>query len=189
MAGKAVILSAPSGSGKTTIVRCLLEANPELAFSISATTRPPRGQERDGIDYHFITVEQFRKKIEASEFIEWEEVYAGNYYGTLKSEVERLWAAGKDVIFDVDVQGGVRLKEYFGERAMSVFVKAPSLEALRERLVSRGTETPASLERRLKKAGNELTFEPKFDVTVVNDSRESACSKALELYKTLKERK
>ena len=152
-------------------------------------SRQPRGQEQNGTDYHFISVEDFREKIAASQFIEWEEVYAGNYYGTLKSEVERLWDAGKNVIFDVDVHGGVRLKKYFGVRALSVFVRPPSLDALRARLVARGTETPESLERRLKKAGVELEFEPQFDVTLVNDDREAACRSALELYDELKQRK
>lgn len=188
MNGKAIILSAPSGSGKTTIVRCLMEANPELSFSISATTRAPRGSERDGVDYHFLTPDQFRNKIDAGEFIEWEEVYQGTYYGTLRAAIEGIWAQGKNVIFDVDVKGGVNLKRFFGERALSVFVKAPSLDALRERLIARGTESPESLERRLRKAGDELAFEPQFDVTLVNDNKENACRKALELYGELKSR-
>lgn len=188
MNGKAIILSAPSGSGKTTIVRCLMEAHPELSFSVSATTRAPRGNEQNGIDYHFLTTDEFRKRIGAGDFIEWEEVYQGMYYGTLRSAVENIWSQGRNVIFDVDVKGGVNLKKYFGDKALSVFVKAPSLESLRERLVARGTETPESLERRIQKAGAELAFEPQFDVTLVNDDRETACRKALEFYRELKSR-
>ncbi|MFM9076375.1 MAG: guanylate kinase, partial [Bacteroidota bacterium] len=132
--------------------------------------------------------DEFRKRIEAGDFIEWEEVYQGMYYGTLRSAVENIWSQGRNVIFDVDVKGGVNLKKYFGDKALSVFVKAPSLESLRERLVARGTETPESLERRLQKAGAELAFEPQFDVTLVNDDCETACRKALEFYRELKSR-
>src|SRR5688572_14421573 len=145
MEGKAIIFSAPSGSGKTTIVKYLLENNPDLGFSISASTRDKRGRsEKNGMDYYFLTPEEFKKKIDNNEFVEWEEVYEGNFYGTLKSEVERIWSQGKNVIFDVDVKGGMNLKKYFGPQALSIFVKVPSLEVLKHRLNDRGTESPES---------------------------------------------
>jgi guanylate kinase len=183
MAGKALIFSAPSGSGKTTIVKHLVATNPDLGFSISASTRDRRGRtEENGKDYYFLTPQEFKKKIDTDEFIEWEEVYAGNFYGTLKSEIERIWAAGKNVIFDVDVKGGINLKKYFGERALSVFVKVPSLHVLRARLNERGTETPESLSRRLFKAEFEMTFQDKFDVVLVNDELAHAKAEAQRLY-------
>ncbi len=152
MAGKALIFSAPSGSGKTTIVKHLLQTNPDLGFSISASTRDRRGRtEENGKDYYFLTPEDFKHKIDNNEFIEWEEVYAGNFYGTLKSEIERVWASGKNVIFDVDVKGGLNLKKYFGDKALAIFVKVPSIEVLTARLNDRGTESPESLSRRLFK--------------------------------------
>ena len=142
MNGKAIIFSAPSGSGKTTIVKYLLTNNSDLGFSISASTRDKRGRtEQHGKDYYFLTPEDFKKKIDNDEFIEWEEVYEGNFYGTLKSEIERIWREGKNVIFDVDVKGGLNLKKYFGHKALAIFVKAPSIEVLKERLNDRGTET------------------------------------------------
>src|SRR6187549_587747 len=165
MPGKALIFSAPSGSGKTTIVKHLLQANPDLGFSISASTRDKRGRtEENGKDYYFLTPEQFKQKIDADEFIEWEEVYEGNFYGTMKSEIERIWNAGKNVIFDVDVKGGLNLKKYFGDKALAIFVKVPSIEILTARLHDRGTETPESLSRRLFKANFEMSFQNKFDV-------------------------
>src|SRR5688572_2144903 len=157
MAGKAIIFSAPSGSGKTTIVRHLLQTNRDLGFSISASTRDKRGRtEENGKDYYFLSPEEFKKKIDSGEFIEWEEVYEGNFYGTLKSEIERIWAEGKNVIFDVDVKGGLALKKYFDDKALSIFVKVTSLEVLKERLHDRGTEDPESLSRRLFKAQFEM---------------------------------
>jgi guanylate kinase len=169
--GKAIIFSAPSGSGKTTIVKHLLETNPLLGFSISACTRDKRGRnEQNGKDYYFLTPEEFKSRIDKDEFIEWEEVYAGNFYGTLKSEIERIWASGKHVIFDVDVKGGLHLKEYFGDRALAVFVKVPTLEILKERLKDRKTESEDSLSQRIFKAKFEMTFEDKFDVSLVNES-------------------
>ena len=156
MEGKAIIFSAPSGSGKTTIVRHLLEKNPDLGFSISASTRDKRGRtEAHGKDYYFLTPEEFKKKIDNKEFVEWEEVYEGNFYGTLKSEVDRIWKNGKNVIFDVDVKGGINLKNYFGDKALAIFVKVPSMEVLKERLHDRGTESEESLSRRLFKANFE----------------------------------
>jgi len=180
--GKAVIFSAPSGSGKTTIVKHLLHENPNLVFSISACTRDKRGRnEEDGKDYYFLTPEAFKQKIDEGEFIEWEEVYPGNFYGTMKSEIDRIWLAGKTVIFDVDVQGGLNLKKYFKEKALAVFVKVPSLEVLAERLKSRGSESKESLSQRLFKAKFELAFEDKFDVTILNNNLEESLKKAEEL--------
>ncbi len=180
--GKAVIFSAPSGSGKTTIVRHLLKVIPGLEFSISACTRDKRGRtEQDGKDYYFLSVDEFKQKIDNGEFIEWEEVYPGNYYGTLKSEIARIWQAGKAVIFDVDVKGGVNLKNYFKEKALAVFVKVPSLEVLAERLRARGTEDEESLSERLYKAQFELQFEDRFDATIVNDDLQKALQEAEKL--------
>jgi guanylate kinase len=187
MAGKALIFSAPSGSGKTTIVRHLLQTNEDLGFSISASTRDKRGRtESDGTDYYFLSPEDFKKKIDADEFIEWEEVYEGNFYGTLKSEIERVWSQGKNVIFDVDVKGGLNLKKYFGDRALAVFVKVPSLDILKERLKDRGTESEESLSRRLFKAKFEMTFQNKFDVVLVNENLEKSLLEAQRIYDDFK---
>lgn len=183
MSGKAIIFSAPSGSGKTTLVKYLLQNNPDLSFSVSASTRKKRGDsESDGKDYYFLTGEEFKKKIANDEFIEWEEVYEGMFYGTLKSEVQRLWDAGKNVIFDVDVKGGVSLKKYFGDRALSVFVKVPSIEVLKKRLEARGTESAESLERRLAKVKLEMSYESQFDIVLVNDDLEVSKKRAQHLY-------
>ena len=184
MNGKLIIFSAPSGSGKTTIVRHLLEKNANLGFSISACTRDRRGRnEVDGKDYYFLTPDDFKKKIDDGAFVEWEEVYPGGYYGTLKSEIERLWAEGKHVIFDVDVKGGLKLKEYFQDRALAIFVKAPSEQAIKERLMSRGTETEDSLSKRLFKVKFEMSFQNRFDVILVNDNLEAALDQAERLVK------
>jgi guanylate kinase len=183
--GKALIFSAPSGSGKTTIVKHLLETYPELSFSISACTRDKRGRNEDnGKDYYFLTPEEFKNKIDNDEFIEWEEVYPGNFYGTLKSEIEKIWATGKHVIFDVDVKGGLSLKNYFEEKALAVFVKVPNLEVLKVRLNDRGTETEGSLSQRLFKARFEMSFEEKFDVTLINEKLKDSLTKAENLYKS-----
>lgn len=180
--GKAIIFSAPSGSGKTTIVRHLLETNPKLGFSISACTRDKRGRnEQNGKDYYFLTPEEFKLKIDAEEFIEWEEVYAGNFYGTLKSEIQRIWDSGRHVIFDVDVKGGLQLKEYFGDAALAVFVKVPSIEILKERLTARKTESDDSLSQRIFKAKFEMSFENKFDVSLVNEELNDSLKKAEKL--------
>lgn len=177
--GKAIIFSAPSGSGKTTIVRHLLETNENLGFSISACTRDKRGRnEQNGKDYYFLTPEEFKAKIDNDEFIEWEEVYAGNFYGTLKSEIERIWAQGKHVLFDVDVKGGLHLKEYFKEKGLAVFVKVPSLEILEQRLHDRQTDSSSSISQRLFKAKFEMGFEGKFDVTLINEDLEHSLEKA-----------
>jgi guanylate kinase len=188
MAGKALIFSAPSGSGKTTIVRHLLANNSDLGFSISASTRDKRGRtESHGKDYYFLTPDEFKKKIDEDAFIEWEEVYEGNFYGTLKSEIERIWNEGKNVIFDVDVQGGLNLKKYFGDRALGVFVKVPSVEVLTERLRDRGTESDESLSRRLFKANFEMSFANKFDVVLVNEELQHSLNEAQSLYDKFKQ--
>jgi guanylate kinase len=183
MAGKALIFSAPSGSGKTTIVRHLLVNNPDLGFSISASTRDKRGRsEVHGKDYYFLSPEEFKNRIDKDEFIEWEEVYAGNFYGTLKSEIERIWREGKNVIFVVDVKGGLNLKNYFKEKGLAVFVKVPTLEILADRLNERGTESEESLSRRLFKAKFETTFQDKFDVVLINEDLEKSLKEAQQLY-------
>jgi guanylate kinase len=187
MEGKAIIFSAPSGSGKTTIVQYLLEKNPDLGFSISASTRDKRGRtEAHGKDYYFLPPEEFKRKIDNKEFIEWEEVYEGNFYGTLKSEIDRVWQQGKNVIFDVDVKGGLNLKKYFGDKALAVFVKVPSLEILKERLNDRGTESPESLSRRLFKANFEMSFQDQFDVVLVNENLNKSLDEAQRLYEKFK---
>ena len=186
MEGKLIIFSAPSGSGKTTIVKQLLANNPNLGFSISACTRDKRGRsEQDGQDYYFLTPDEFRKKIDEDAFVEWEEVYPGAYYGTLKSEIERIWASGKHVIFDVDVKGGLALKNYYKERALAIFVKVPSLEILEDRLRSRGTESEESLSKRIFKMKFEWAFQDKFDVVLVNDQLEAAVTEAQRLFDEL----
>ena len=171
-----LIFSAPSGSGKSTIVNWLMKEHPELklAFSISCTSRAPRGTEKNGVEYFFLTPEDFKAKIEADEFLEYEEVYQDRFYGTLKSQVENQLEAGDSVVFDVDVKGGVNIKKFYGERALSIFVQPPSVEELRRRLNSRGTDAPEVIEQRLAKANYELTFAPQFDHIVVNDNLEKA---------------
>ncbi|MEX2234274.1 MAG: guanylate kinase [Cyclobacteriaceae bacterium] len=187
MAGKAIIFSAPSGSGKTTIVKHLLEKNPDLGFSISASTRDKRGRtEQNGKDYYFLPPKEFRKKINNNEFVEWEEVYEGNFYGTLKSEIDRVWNEGKNVIFDVDVKGGLNLKKYFDDKALAIFVKVPSIEVLKTRLNDRGTETQESLSRRLFKAEFEMGFCDKFDVVLENEDLGKSLAHAQRLYDNFK---
>ena len=183
--GKLLIFSAPSGSGKTTIVRRLLERYPSLEFSVSATSRSPRGTERDGVDYYFLSAGEFAAAVKADKFVEWEEVYKGTCYGTLRSEMERIWSKGHVILFDVDVMGGIRLKRIFGENALSVFVMPPSIEELRRRLNGRGTDSPEVIEKRVAKAGFELTKAPQFDRTVVNDNLDEAvaeCSAIVEAF-------
>jgi guanylate kinase len=176
--GKLVIFSAPSGSGKTTIVRYLLEQGLPLAFSISATSRAPRGAEKHGVDYYFLSADEFRTRIQNNEFLEWEEVYPGTFYGTLKSEVERITSQGSHIVFDVDVVGGVNIKTLYGQRALSMFIQPPSIEELEKRLVGRGTDSAEKIAERIAKAAYELTFAPKFDVVVVNDDLETAKQEA-----------
>ena len=176
--GKLVIFSAPSGSGKTTIVRELLKLFPQFEFSISATSRKPRGQEQHGIDYYFLSNEEFRQRVERDEFVEWEEVYEGTCYGTLKSEVERIWSKGNVIIFDVDVMGGINLKRLFGEEACSMFIMPPSVEELERRLRGRGTDSEEVIQKRIAKAEFELSKSPEFDYTVVNDDLQVAVDEA-----------
>jgi guanylate kinase len=176
--GKLIIFSAPSGAGKTTIVHHLLNAIPQLSFSVSATSRPPRGDEQHGTDYYFFSAEEFRKRVANNEFIEWEEVYPDQMYGTLRSEIERIWRKGQHVIFDVDVKGGINLKKQFGETALAIFVQPPSFEALEKRLRSRATETEEKIKMRLAKAGQEMSLSSEFDYILVNDVLEKAFAEA-----------
>ncbi|MEI5983309.1 UNVERIFIED_CONTAM: gmk [Trichonephila clavipes] len=179
MSGKLLIFSAPSGAGKTTIVKRLLEKHGDkISFSISASTRAPRGQEENGVDYYFISTDDFLHKVAKHEFIEFEEVYSGTFYGTLRSEVERIWDAGKHVIFDIDVVGGLRLKSKFPDQALSIFVNPPSLEVLKERLKGRGTDSEEKLQERFAKAELELSYADKFDVILQNNDLETACAEA-----------
>lgn len=179
MSNKVVIFSAPSGAGKSTVVNHLLGLHPELEFSISATSRAPRGQEQHGVEYYFFTADEFRQMIAEDKFVEYEEVYAGSFYGTLKSEVERIWAKGHTIIFDIDVQGGVNLKRIFGDQALSVFIQAPSVEVLRERLIGRGTDTEEAIRKRVDKAASEMEFAAgKFDYTLINDDLQTALAEA-----------
>jgi guanylate kinase len=175
---KIIIFSAPSGSGKSTIVGHLLQKYPFLEFSISATSRAPRGQEQHGKEYYFYASEEFEQLIKEDAFVEWEEVYNGSYYGTLKSEIDRIWAKGHTILFDIDVKGGVNLKKIFGDTALAVFVKPPCVEELRRRLIGRGTDTPEAIERRVAKAEEELTYEKYFDVVLVNDILSDSLSEA-----------
>lgn len=179
--GKLVIFSAPSGAGKTTIVQYLLSKFPQLEFSISATTREGRGDEVNNRDYYFIKKEEFLHKVAKHEFLEFEEVYSGTFYGTLKSEIDRIWQAGKVVIFDIDVEGGLRLKKKFENNALAIFVQPPSLEVLIERLSSRGTDSAEKLKERIEKAGKELTYADKFDLILQNNNLEIACKEAEKL--------
>lgn len=172
--GKVIIFSAPSGAGKSTIVNYLLTKNLGLEFSISATSRLPRGKETHGKEYYFFTQEEFRRRIEADEFLEWEEVYAGCFYGTLRSEVDRIWADGHTVLFDVDVVGGLNIKKKFGEDALAVFIQAPSVDELRRRLIGRGTDDSDKIEQRVAKAEYEMGFASQFDTIIVNDTVEKA---------------
>lgn len=185
-----IIISAPSGSGKSTIVQWLMQEHPELhlAFSISCTSRPPRGTERDGVEYFFLTPEEFRRRIENDEFLEYEEVYENRFYGTLKEQVERQGEAGQNVVFDVDVKGGINIKRYYGERALSIFIQPPSVEELRRRLESRATDSPEAIDERIAKAEYEMTFAPQFDRILVNDDLDTAKQQAYEMVKDFLEK-
>ena len=174
MEGKLVIISAPSGAGKTTIVNHILQMVPGLEFSVSATTRSPRGKEKDGKEYYFISTEDFRERIRNNEFAEWQEVYKDHFYGTLKSEIDRIWAKGKHVIFDVDVMGGINLKNIFSTRAISIFIKPPSVRELEKRLLGRATDNPEKIKMRLVKAVEEMKLADRFDHIVINDNLEQA---------------
>lgn len=183
MAGKLIIFSAPSGSGKSTIINYLLKQNLNLHFSISATSRAPRGAEKDGVEYYFLSPEEFRTRIAAGDFLEYEEVYTDKYYGTLKSEVDRILNEGNNVIFDVDVVGGCNIKKQYGDRALSVFIQPPCVTTLRQRLEGRGTDAPEVIECRIAKAEYEMSFANKFDVIVVNDDLDTAQKEALSVIK------
>ena len=180
--GKLIIVSAPSGSGKSTIVQWLMQQHPELRlyFSISCTSRAPRGTEQNGVEYFFLTPEEFKEKIAADEFLEYEEVYENRFYGTLKAQVERQREQGQNVVFDVDVKGGVNIKHHYGDEALSLFIQPPSVEALRRRLTGRGTDTAEAIEQRLAKAEYELTFAPQFDHVIINDDLETAKEETLQ---------
>ncbi len=179
---KIVIIAAPSGSGKTSVVRHLLKVMPDkLAFSISAATRQPRNNEKDKVDYYFITADEFKKRIERNEFVEWEMVYEGKYYGTLKSEMKRIWGMHKAPLLDVDVKGGIHVQQQFPKTSLSLFIEPPSIEELERRLRARGTETPESLKARISKASYEMTFKSQFDHIIVNDVLERACEEAEEI--------
>ena len=181
--GKLIIISAPSGTGKSTIISWLMREHPELnlAFSISCTSRAPRGTEQNGVEYFFLTPEEFRQRIDNDEFLEYEEVYEGRFYGTLKAQVERQLEAGQNVVFDVDVKGGVNIKKYYGDEALSVFIKPPSIAELRRRLEGRGTDAPEVIDQRIARAEFELTFVDKFDTIVVNDDLTQAKEDALSI--------
>lgn len=179
--GKLIIFSAPSGSGKSTIINYLLHKKLNLYFSISATSRPPRGQEKNGVEYFFLTPEEFRNRIANNEFLEYEEVYPDRFYGTLKSQVEKQLEAGQNIIFDVDVVGGCNIKNFYGNRALSIFIQPPSVEELRNRLNGRGTDAPEVIESRIAKAEYELTFAPRFDKVVINDNLKVACMQVYNL--------
>lgn len=183
MSAKVIIFSAPSGSGKSTIINYLLAQDLHLAFSISATSRPPRGQEKHGVEYFFLSPQEFRCRIANNEFLEYEEVYADRYYGTLKAQVEAQLTAGQNVVFDVDVVGGCNIKKYYGDRALSLFIQPPSVEELRRRLIGRGTDEAEVIECRIAKAEYELTFAPRFDKVIINDNLEKAQAEALEAIK------
>ena len=175
---KVLIFSAPSGSGKSTIVNHILGLHPEVEFSVSATSRLPRGEEKDGVEYFFYSADIFRLLVRDDKFVEYEEVYPDRFYGTLKAEVNRIWARGHIIIFDVDVKGGVNLKKYFGDQALSVFIQAPSVEVLRDRLVKRGTDSAEDIEKRVAKAAEEMTYAPKFDKVLINDDLATAFAEA-----------
>lgn len=182
--GKCIILCAPSGAGKTTITKFLLENDLDLEFSISACNRESRPNEKDGVDYYFLSTEDFKKRIENNEFVEWEEVYDGQYYGTLETEIKRIWNKGKNVVFDVDVEGGLSLTKYFGEKALAIFITPPSVETLDERLRKRGTETEEKIQKRLAKAQQELSYSKWFDTVIENDDLDRACNEALYIVKS-----
>ena len=184
MPGKLIIFSAPSGSGKSTIINWLMSHEElRMAFSISCTSRAPRGTERNGVEYFFVTPEEFRRRIDNDEFLEYEEVYKDRYYGTLKQQVEAQLEKGENVVFDVDVKGGCNIKNYYGDRALSVFIQPPSIEDLRNRLTGRGTDAPEVIEDRIARASFELTFAPKFDKVVINDDLDKAKAEALKIVK------
>ncbi len=175
---KIIIITAPSGAGKTSITRYLMKTFPQLAFSVSAATRKPRGEEKNGVDYHFMSTEAFKEKIKQDEFVEWEMVYEGKYYGTLKSEMERIWKENKIPVLDIDVKGAIHVQQQYPDSSLSIFIQAPSIDELKKRLESRGTETAESLAARINKASYELSFKDHFNKTITNDELQRACSQA-----------
>lgn len=189
MKEQVIIFSAPSGSGKSTVVNHLLKTFDFFELSISATSRAPRGTEKDGVEYYFITPEEFRKRIEKDMFVEYEEVYEDRFYGTLKSEVQRIWDCGHIILFDVDVKGGVNLKRYFGDKALSVFIQAPSVEELRRRLESRATDSKEAIDERVAKAEEEMTYAPKFDRILINDDLQLCLAEAEDIINGFADRK
>ena len=188
MTGKLIIFSAPSGTGKSTIVRYLVNKDLKLKFSISATSRAPRGDEKDGVEYHFLTLQEFKERIEKGDFVEYEEVYKDNFYGTLKSEVDEILAAGMNVVFDVDCVGGLAIKKIYGDRALAIFVMPPSVDELRNRLERRGTDTPEVIQNRLNKAKHEMSFAPQFDAVIMNDDFDKAKRDTVKLIKEFTEK-
>lgn len=188
MPGKLIIFSAPSGTGKSTIVRYLLNKNLNLQFSISATSRPPRGKEKHGVEYYFLSPEEFKERIKKGDFLEYEEVYEDNFYGTLKSEVDIILEKGKNVLFDVDFVGGLAIKEIYGDKALTIFVMPPSIEELRRRLESRGTDTPEVIQDRLDKAAHEMSYAPQFDAIIMNDDFDKAKRETVKLIKEFTEK-
>lgn len=178
---KILIITAPSGAGKTSITRHLMQALPVLEFSVSATTRSPRNNEQDGVDYYFIEVEAFKQKIQQKEFAEWEMVYEGKYYGTLKSELKRIWSLGKVPVLDIDVKGAIHVQKQYPENTLSIFIEPPSIDELKARLVGRGTENEESLKARISKAAYEISFKDQFDKVILNDNLQNACETAIEL--------
>jgi guanylate kinase len=188
MEGKLVIISAPSGAGKTTIVKHLLDSGLKLSFSVSATTRKPRVYEIEGVDYFFLTVSEFKKRVDNKEFVEWEEVYKDNFYGTLKSEIERIWEGGNHVIFDVDVKGGIKLKKIFGSKSIAIFIMPPTIEELEKRLLKRNTESAEHLKMRVAKAKEEMSLAEEFDMVVVNHQLDKAKEESLKLVSSFLER-
>lgn len=182
---RVIIFSAPSGSGKSTIISQILGRYTSLRFSVSATSRAPRGEEKNGVDYHFMSLEEFKERVQRGEFVEWEEVYSGTCYGTLKSEIQRIWDNGQIAVFDVDVVGGVNLKSIYGSQAVSVFIMPPSVEELRKRLIGRATDSAQAIDKRIEKATEELEFAPKFDNIVVNDSLQDAVDQVNKIIKSM----
>lgn len=182
---RVIIFSAPSGSGKSTIISQILGSYPSLRFSVSATSRAPRGQECDGVDYHFLSPEEFKRRIEGDEFVEWEEVYSGTCYGTLKSEIQQIWDQNQVAIFDVDVVGGVNLKKIYGPQAVSIFIMPPSIEELQRRLIGRATDSPEAIEKRVAKATHEIAYAEQFDEIVVNDSLDRAVEQVTQIINSI----
>lgn len=182
---RVIIFSAPSGSGKSTIISQILGSYPSLRFSVSATSRAPRGQECDGVDYHFLSPEEFKRRIESDEFVEWEEVYSGTCYGTLKSEIQQIWDQNQVAIFDVDVVGGVNLKKIYGPQAVSIFIMPPSIEELQRRLIGRATDSPEAIEKRVAKATHEIAYAEQFDEIVVNDSLDRAVEQVTQIINSI----